>query len=62
MFYNSGGSGKSLWDAARDIVASREQGKFIQYICFHYIFLLLAETLPTESNTVLFVGSRNGVK
>ncbi|CAF0962049.1 unnamed protein product [Adineta steineri] len=41
-----GGSGKSLWDAARDIVASREQ----------------AETLPTVSNTVLFVGSRSGVK
>ncbi|CAF3621382.1 unnamed protein product [Adineta steineri] len=41
-----GGSGKSLWDAARDIVASREQ----------------AETLPTVSNTVLFVGSRSGGK
>ncbi len=24
----SGAGGKSLWDAARDIVASREQGKF----------------------------------
>jgi hypothetical protein len=23
---------------------------------------VLGETLPTESNTVLFVGSRNGVK
>ncbi|CAF1075833.1 unnamed protein product [Rotaria sordida] len=43
----SGGiGGKSLWDAARDIVTSREK----------------AETLPTESNTVLFVGSRTGGK
>ncbi|CAF1153852.1 unnamed protein product [Adineta ricciae] len=41
-----GSSGKSLWDAAREIVASREQ----------------AETLPTESNTILFAGSRSGGK
>ncbi|UJR09973.1 hypothetical protein I4U23_014197 [Adineta vaga] len=41
-----GSGGKSLWDAARDIVASREQ----------------AETLPTESNTVLLVGSHGGGK
>lgn len=26
-----GGGGKSLWDAAREIVASREQGKFQYY-------------------------------
>ncbi|CAF1602955.1 unnamed protein product [Rotaria sp. Silwood1] len=41
-----GVGGKSLWDAAKDIVTSREK----------------AETLPTESNTVLFVGSRTGGK
>ncbi|CAF2015439.1 unnamed protein product [Rotaria magnacalcarata] len=41
-----GGGGKSLWDAAREIAASREK----------------AETLPTESNTILFVGSRTGGK
>jgi hypothetical protein len=58
-----GGGGKSLWDAAREIVTSREQGKstnmfsIIKFLCF-----FLAEIVPTESNTVLFVGSRNGVK
>ncbi len=46
MLSFSGVGGKSLWDAAREIVANREQ----------------AEAIPTESNTVLFVGSRNGVK
>jgi hypothetical protein len=29
---DSGGGGKSLWDAARDIVASREQGEFDPYV------------------------------
>ncbi|CAF5168392.1 unnamed protein product, partial [Rotaria magnacalcarata] len=46
FFSGGGGGGKSLWDAAREIAASREK----------------AETLPTESNTILFVGSRTGGK
>lgn len=40
--------GKSLWDAAQEMVATERQGR--------------AETIVTESNTVLFVGSRNGVR
>lgn len=63
--FNSAGTGsvggKSLWDAAKEVVANREKGKLILYICTHLSFVLLAETAPTESNTVLFVGSRSGV-
>jgi hypothetical protein len=45
VYFYSGGGGKSLWDAARDIVASREQGKLKQYIFYNNISFLFCRNI-----------------